>query len=108
MKALVPILLLSIAKFFFGPTTYYVTPTGSGTGTGLDSNNTLSYANLYPKTLAIGDTVRFKAGNTYSGQHYPKNGVWYDRYSAGANPVISGFTTLTGWTLSSDHIYYVS
>jgi hypothetical protein len=109
MKILFALLALSIGKFFFfTPTVYYVTLNGSGTGTGLDSGNTLSYAALFSKTLASGDTVRFKAGLTYSGQHYAKDGVIYDRYSSGANPVISGFTALTSWTLSSGHIYYTT
>lgn len=107
MKILIPF-LISLSSFFFTSTTYYVTPAGSGSGTGLDSSNTLSYAALYSKTLAYGDVVKFKAGNTYLGQHYAKNGVTYDRYSAGTNPVISGFTTLSTWTLLSGHIYYAS
>lgn len=108
MKYLFALLSLAVGRFYFVPTTYYVTPAGSGTGTGLDSNNTLSYAALYPKALAYGDIVKFKAGNVYYGQHYPKDGVTYDRYSAGANPVISGYTTLTGWTLSSGNVWYVN
>lgn len=108
MKYLLALLIIPFTKLFFVPTTYYITPSGSGSGSGLDSNNTMSYAALFSKTLASGDIVRFKGGNTYSGQHYAKDGVIYDRYSSGANPVISGFTTLSNWTLSSGHIYYDS
>lgn len=107
MKYLLAVIFLAFGKLWFVPTTYYITPSGSGSGTGLDSNNTMSYTALYPKTLATGDIVKFKAGNTYSGQHYAKDGVTYDRYSSGANPIISGFTTMTGWTNSSGNIWYV-
>jgi hypothetical protein len=109
MKFLFAVLsFLVVGKVYFVPTTYYVTPSGSGTGTGLDSSNALSYAALYSKSLASGDKVLFKAGNTYNGQHMTRDGVAYDRYSSGTNPLISGFTTLSSWTLSSGNIYYTS
>lgn len=110
MKYLITIALLAFGKLFFAPTTYYITPSGSGTGTGLDSANTMSYANLFNKALAFGDVVRLKGGNVYSGQHYAKDGVTYTRYSSGVNPIISGFTTLSGWTPQGTiaNVYYVS
>lgn len=108
MKYLLIFFVAALTKLYFTPTTYYITPSGSGSGTGLDSGNSMSYAALFSKTLASGDTVKFKAGNIYSGQHYAKDGAIYTRYSAGSNPLITGFTTLTTWTLSSGHIYYTT
>lgn len=92
--------------------TYHV-KTGGGTGSGLDDANAWSYAHLFGATLAAGDTVLFKRGDTFSGQHYAKPGsvgnpVVYDAYGSGANPVISGFTTLSSWTLSTGNIYYAT
>lgn len=108
MKFLLSLFVLTLGKLYFIPTTYYVTPSGSGSGTGLDSGNTMSYAALFSKTLVSGDIVKFKGGNTYQGQHFAKDGVTYDRYSAGTNPVISGSTTLTTWALASGNIYWAS
>jgi parallel beta-helix repeat protein len=85
---------------------YYVTPDGGGDGTGSEEANALSYAALFSKPLAKGDRVRLEAGRVYSGQLWPKAGVTYGRYGEGANPIISGFTTLSGWTRSGGNVYY--
>lgn len=107
MKYLILIVSLAFTKLFFVPVTYYVTPAGSGTGTGLDSSNPASYAAILTKNLNSGDVVLFKAGNTYVGQlNFPRDGVSYGRYSSGTNPLISGLTTLSTWVNSSGNIYY--
>jgi hypothetical protein len=109
MKLLIAGWITTLVKLlFFVPTVYYITPSGSGSGTGLDSANTMSYAALFSKPLNAGDSVKFKGGNTYSGQHYAKDGAIYGRYSSGTNPVISGMTTLSSWTNSSGNIWYAT
>lgn len=106
MKNILTLILFFSTNIF--ATNYYITPSGSGNGLGLDSSNTMSYANLFNKALNSNDVVNFKAGNVYVGQHYAKDGVTYQRYSSGANPIISGFTVLNTWSLLSGNIYYAS
>src|SRR3954447_15021954 len=36
------------------------------------------------------------------------NPITYTSYGSGANPVITGFTTLTGWNLYGGRIFYTS
>jgi parallel beta-helix repeat protein len=94
---------------FYVPVTYYVTPTATGNGTGLDSANTISYAGILSRNLASGDIVLFKRGNTYNGQlNFPRNGVTYTWYSSGTPPLFNGFTTLSSWTNLSGNIYYTT
>ena len=91
--------------------TYYVKASG-GTGSGLDDANAWSYSKLNATALAAGDLVLFKRGDSFYGQLTPKSAgrpgspIVYGPYGTGANPVISGFTQLGSWTLSSGHIYY--
>ena len=46
----------------------------------------------------MGDAVFFKNGDIFTGSINPASGVYYGAYGTGAKPLISGFTTLTGWT----------
>lgn len=92
--------------------TYYV-KSGGGTGTGLDDANAWSYAKFNATTVSPGDTVLFKRGDTFTGTFTTSNNtsspaVSYGAYGTGERPVISGFLTLSEWTLSSGNIYYAS
>jgi parallel beta-helix repeat protein len=107
MKRLLILFITSFLLLQVDATTYYVKVAG-GTGTGLDDANAWSYSYLYGKTLSAGDIVLFKRGDVFVGQHYAKDGVTYDAYGTGASPIISGFTTLASWTLSSGNIYYAT
>lgn len=84
--------------------TYYV-KTGGGTGTGLDDASAWSYAKLNA-TNTSGHTVLFKRGDTFTGALNNSGNTTYGAYGTGANPILSGFTTLSSWTLSSGNIYY--
>jgi len=112
LLAIVAIALLS--QSCFAANKYYVTNNG-GTGTGLDSTtNAWSFAKLNATSSITGDdSVLFHAGETFYGVLTTRAGtaghpVKYGRYGAGANPVISGLTTLTTWTLYSGNIYYTT
>ena len=75
------------------------------------STDKLNAINL---SLRPGDSVFFKRGETFYGNIVVRssgvsgNSIYYGAYGSGANPVISGFTTLSGWTPSSSGIYYTA
>ncbi len=67
----------------------------------------------YYSSLAPGDNVLFKRGDTFIGTLSTHSGsagspINYGAYGTGANPVISGFIPLSSWTLSSGNIYYAT
>jgi hypothetical protein len=87
--------------------TYYVKSSGS-TGSGLDDENAWSFAKLLQTNIS-GHTVLFKRGDVFYGALAIENSNYtLGAYGEGANPVLSGLTELTSWTLSKEHIYYVT
>lgn len=93
---------------------YFVKNSG-GNGSGADDANAWSPAkyNASFNSLAPGDTVKFKNGETFYGVLNVKSGtqtapITFDTYGTGAPAVISGFVTLTNWTLLSGNIYYAT
>ena len=93
-------------------TTYYVSNSGSDSNSGTSSSSpwrTLVKVNsFYPK---LGDRILFNRGDTFYGSITVKNSgvsgspIVYGAYGTGSNPVISGFTTLSGWTYVGSSIY---
>jgi hypothetical protein len=72
-----------------------------------------AYAKFNSTTVPAGSTVLFRSGETFNGLLQPSSGtsgnvVTYGKYGGNANPVISGFTTLTTWNLASGNIYWAS
>jgi parallel beta-helix repeat protein len=72
---------------------------------------TLSKLNAVFSTLAPGDTVLFKRGDVFYGTIIMnKSGsssapIVLTAYGTGADPVISGFTTASGWSLVATGVY---
>ena len=62
-------------------------------------------------SFAPGDQILFNRGNTFYGTIIPTesgtlaNRITIGAYGTGADPVITGFTTITGWTNESGGIY---
>lgn len=107
------ILVTSLISFFsiFGfSATYYVSNSGSDSNSGTSA--TTPWATLVKVnsvSFLPGDIVLFKMGDTFSGQLLPKTGaIAYGSYGTGANPIISGFQTLSGWTNRGGGIYSAS
>jgi len=102
------IFIVLCLPFTLNATTYYVKAAG-GTGSGLNDANAWSLAKLNATGLSNGDSVLFKRGDTFTGTLTPiSNGINYAAYGSGANPIISGFSTLSSWTLSSGSVYYAT
>lgn len=112
MKTLAPALILCGISLNLFSATYYV-KVGGGTGSGLDDANAWSYAKFNSTPVAAGSIVRFKRGETFYGSFsaWPGssgNNVKFGTYGTGSDPIISGFTTLSGWTLyeGTTNIWY--
>ena len=65
-------------------------------------------------SLLPGDSVFFNKGEIFYGTLLVNNSgaidnfIYYGAYGTGTNPIISGLTALSGWTLLSGNIYYTS
>ena len=105
MKKILISLLLSMFMLVANATTYYVSSSG-----GNDSNNGTSQTTPFKTltkvssiALVSGDKVLFKCGDTFSGtltiSHSGTlaNPITFSKYGTGAQPVFSGWETLTGW-----------
>lgn len=86
---------------------YFSTSNGNDANTG-NSINT-SWVTISKASPIAGDSILLKAGDVfYQTIVITSANVAYGRYGVGANPIISGFTTLMGWTNYSGNIYYAS
>ncbi len=100
------VLVLSCATFAHAATYYVSSSGGSDSNAGTSSAapwQTLSKVNA--TTFAAGDSILFKAGDTFTGTIIPKSAgtlaskITYGSYGSGAKPVISGWgTPITAWT----------
>lgn len=101
---------IAILIFFCGltahATNYYVSTSGSDSNPGTISQPWATIAKVNSATYAAGDYVLFSRGQTFTGQILPQRSTLnYGAYGTGSKPIVSGFQTLTGWTLHSAGIY---
>jgi parallel beta-helix repeat protein len=109
------VLLVSVAVLFAysaNATVYYVSASGSDANPGTSTSlpwKTLTKVNSF--TPKPGDQILFNKGDEWTGTIIVKasgsssSPIIYGEYGSGANPVISGFTTVTGWTNEGKGIY---
>lgn len=112
---------------FFGTakaagTTYYVDPSIADTNVGSATPDCTNYnpttfacsggtasayktiADINAKLFAEGDRILFKAGSTFTGTIIPTksgtstNRITYGSFGSGAKPIITGLSTVSGWT----------
>jgi hypothetical protein len=107
MKKIIFILLLFTS--FANATTYYVKASASGTGNGLSDATAWTFTQLKSATLNTGDIVNINRGDTFTGsfQNFNNAGVVFQAYGTGANPILSGLVTASGWTNLTGNIYYI-
>lgn len=94
----------TIPKRYVG-TTYYISNTGNNLNNGTSSSTPWqTLAKLNSITLVAGDIVLLKAGDTFNEQlpvnqsGSAGNVIRFGSYGGIIKPVITAFTTLTGWT----------
>ncbi|MGE5457744.1 MAG: SwmB domain-containing protein [Methanococcaceae archaeon] len=113
-RNLLPIFFLAISQFV-SATNYYVDNTnGLDSNTGLSSGTawkTLAKVNASFSIFVPGDAILFKRGEIFAGtltiakSGTASNPITFGAYGTGADPDISGFTTLSSWTSEGNNIY---
>ncbi|MGD0756230.1 MAG: Ig-like domain-containing protein [Bacteroidales bacterium] len=95
-------------------TDYYISSTGNDAANGLSSSTawkTIAKINSGFSAFKPGDRILFNRGDTFNGTlNISKSGsignpITVGAYGTGADPVINGFVTITGWTNVGGGIY---
>jgi hypothetical protein len=118
MKKYITILFL-FASIVCSGTNYYVKNGGSDLADGLSDGNaweTITKVNAVwvAKSFAPGDSILFNRGDTFYGglvageDGTSGNYISIGSYGSGANPIITGFTTLSDWTDEGGHVFSCS
>jgi uncharacterized repeat protein (TIGR02059 family) len=98
-------------------TDYYVSSAGNDNNTGLSSSmpwKTITKVNSAFSIIKPNDRILFNRGDTFYGtMTVTKSGnagnpITIGAYGNGDNPIITGFTTITGWTNEGSGIYSTS
>jgi len=111
MKKILFTLIIVMVGLFTSATNYYFKTAGNDGLTGLSDAQAWTYAKLSTFSFAAGDTAFLKRGETYNGTITPAtsgtfaNRIVFSAYGSGAKPIVSGFTTITGWSNEGDGIY---
>jgi len=87
--------------------TYYVSSLGTNSNNGTSAATpwqTIAKVNSF--TFALNDIVLFQRGNTfYGGIIVKRSNITFGAYGSGANPVITGLSTVTGWVNLGGNIW---
>lgn len=90
-----------------GATNYYVKSGGSDAANGLTDGTaweTITKVNSF--SFASGDSILFKRGDLFYGAIVVSRAtIRFGAYGSGAKPIVSGFTTVTGWTDTGGNIW---
>ncbi len=107
MKRLLLMMAIVAVTFTANATNYYVSATGNDAAAGTSPATawkTLSKVNAF--TFAANDSILLKRGDVFLGAIVPnRNNLNFSAYGTGARPLITGFVTLSSWTLVSTGIY---
>jgi parallel beta-helix repeat protein len=94
--------------------TYYISASGDDQNAGTSAGRpwkTINKLNTYANSIAGGDSILFRRGEQFYGTIYMKKSgtsslpVIYAAYGQGASPVITGFTSVSGWTSVGTNIW---
>lgn len=103
--------LFGVGSLFLAQTasaaTYYVSSAGSDAADGSQANPWQTIAKVNASTLAAGDQVLFRRGDTFEGSLIPPssgaagNPIVFGAYGSGAKPIITGLTKIADATWKS-------
>ena len=108
------IILLLFFSTIASATDYYISSSGNDSNNGLSSSTawkTITKVNTIFSTFKPGDRILFNRGDTFYGtinvtaSGSAGNPITLGAYGTGANPIITGFTTISGWTNEGSGIY---
>jgi parallel beta-helix repeat protein len=108
MRKIFTIFLLLI-RITLNAADHYVAIGDGGTGTIVDPFGSIAQVNAH--TFVAGDNIYFNRGDTFYGtltldaSGTQANRITFGAYGTGADPVITGFTTISGWTNEGGGIY---
>lgn len=103
------IIILLFLPLYSNAVKIYMSATGSDGAAGTSPGTAWqTLAKLNTQFLTAGDTVFFNRGDVFLGPriNFTKSGVAgnplvYTTYGTGADPIITGYTSLSGWTVTS-------
>lgn len=101
MKYLIIILFLFSKAFALNH--YYIDNSGSDAANGTSSLTpwqTVLKANSF--LFSSGDTVSFKCGGVWNEKMIPNTSLYFNSYSTGNKPIITGFQSVTGFSQSGN------
>ena len=111
-KFLIPLWLFLSASIYSNANTYYVSNSGNDNYSSSQAQNpatpwaSISQLNLFLDNLRSGDIVLFNRSDVFYGTIKPIiDGVTFGAYGSGANPVITGLTTISSWTSVGSNIW---
>jgi parallel beta-helix repeat protein len=108
---LLPFIIFTLSA---NATDYYVSANGNDANMGTSTSTpwrTLDKVNSYFSSLQPGDRILLNRGDIFYGSIIPSKGftdgnpITFGAYGSGANPVITGFTTVTNWTNLGGNIW---
>ena len=108
------IIAFLISSTIASATDYYISSSGNDANNGLSSSTpwkTIAKVNSSFSTLKPGDRILFNRGDTLYGTiNVTKSGssgnpITIGAYGTGANPIITGFTTVNAWTDLGSNIW---
>lgn len=114
MKNFFVLLLTVFSSYAASSKNYYVAASGSDVNTGTSATapwKTIAKVNASFSSIAAGDSILFKCGDTFYGALVVgKSGssgrpIVVSSYGTGSKPVITGFVTASSWTSVSAGIY---
>ncbi|MBL7813671.1 MAG: fibronectin type III domain-containing protein [Saprospiraceae bacterium] len=108
------LLSLSFCMGNFAQTSYYIAANGDDNNDGKSTTTawkTINKLNASIWGIQAGDKIFFRKGDTFEGQiglandGVAGNPITLDAYGSGNNPIITGTTAVTGWTLHATNIW---
>ncbi|HET6558995.1 MAG TPA: right-handed parallel beta-helix repeat-containing protein [Prolixibacteraceae bacterium] len=109
------LLIIILASCMNGQATnYYISSTGIDTNNGLTPSTswlTISKVNAHFSSMAPGDSILFKRGDTFYGSIVVSKSGTIDKpivisaYGTGSQPVITGFSKATGWKSVGNNLW---
>ena len=108
------IIVFLILSSIASATDYYISSAGNDTNNGLSSTTpwkTIAKVNSSFSLMKPGDRILFNRGDTFYGtltvtkSGSAGNPITIGAYGTGTGPIITGFTTISGWTNETGGIY---